>query len=107
MNIAMGCEVYRNEIVNDLVAPDLVPYCLRHTYCTDLCRAGVDMRIAQKLMGHSDVRITANIYTHVGTDMLYETALKLQNIGQNVATSVAPSAESIEKSSKVIALSRR
>lgn len=107
INIAMGCKVYRNAIVNELVADDLTPYCLRHTYCTDLCRAGVDMRIAQKLMGHASITVTANIYTHVNDEMLYETALKLQNIGQNVATSVATSDESIENTGKVISLSRR
>lgn len=107
MNIAMGCEVYRNEIVNDLVAPDLVPYCLRHTYCTDLFRNGVDEKIAQTLMGHASITITRDIYTHVSEDMLYETALKLRNLGQNVAPYVAPQAEAVGNTSKVIALSRR
>lgn len=69
MNISMGCKVYRNELLPPLLlADDFVPYCLRHTYCTDLCKAGVDIRTAQKLMGHADISITANIYTHVDLD---------------------------------------
>lgn len=48
------------------VAPDLVLYCLRHTYCTDLQRAGVPLEIARMLMGHEDITTTANIYTHSG-----------------------------------------
>lgn len=37
---------------------------LRHTYCTMLYLAGVDILTASKLMGHSDVKITLEIYTH-------------------------------------------
>ncbi len=48
--------------------PDIVPYCLRHEYCTELARRGVDIRIAQKLMGHADVHMTANIYTNLSRD---------------------------------------
>lgn len=69
MNISMGCKTYRNELVPPYpLADDFVPYCLRHTYCTDLCRAGVDVRTAQKLMGHANISITADIYTHVDID---------------------------------------
>lgn len=66
MNISMGCKVYRNELIPPFpLAEDFVPYCLRHTYCTDLCRAAVDVRNAQRLMGHATISITADIYTHV------------------------------------------
>lgn len=65
MNIAMGCRMYRNELIPPFpLAEDLVPYCLRHTYCTDLWKKGVDVRTAQLLMGHANIQITANIYSH-------------------------------------------
>lgn len=76
LDIAMGAEVqdrkvkagkgYRNvkEITIHAVADDLVPYCLRHTYCTDLQAAGVPINVAKELMGHSDISVTARIYTH-------------------------------------------
>lgn len=48
------------------IAPDLCLYCLRHTYCTDLQRAGVPLNTAKYLMGHSNIATTANIYTHSG-----------------------------------------
>ena len=50
--------------------PPLVPYDLRHTYCTDLERAGVPLNVASRLMGHSKIEITARIYTHTGQDMV-------------------------------------
>ena len=65
MNIEAGCKVYRNQVVPPYrVAEDLTPYCLRHTYCTDLQAAGVPINVAKELMGHSDISLTARIYTH-------------------------------------------
>lgn len=49
-----------------LTAPDLTAYCLRHTYCTDLQLAGVDVGTAKYLMGHADIQVTASIYQHPG-----------------------------------------
>ncbi len=64
MNIEMGCKTFKNAVVPPYrVADDLVPYCLRHTYCTDLQDAGVPINVAKELMGHSDISLTANIYT--------------------------------------------
>lgn len=69
MNLSMGCKTYRNKLVPPLpLADDFVPYCFRHTYCTDLCKAKIDIRTAQKLMGHANISITADIYTHVDMD---------------------------------------
>lgn len=64
LDIQMGAEVYRNQIVVSKLSPGLTPYCLRHTFCTDLQKAGVPINVAKELMGHSDISVTANIYTH-------------------------------------------
>ena len=42
---------------------------LRHTFCTNLCAAGVDVKTISEIMGHADVRITLEIYTEVTKDM--------------------------------------
>lgn len=77
LNITAGGKIVRNQLVPPLPLPDdLVPYCLRHTYCTDLQKAGVDIRTAQYLMGHSSITLTANVYTHIGS-MQLETAREL------------------------------
>lgn len=69
MNIELGCKTYRNQLVPPYpLADDLCSYCLRHTYCTNLQRRGVDIRQAQYLMGHSSIRMTADIYTHTGQE---------------------------------------
>lgn len=38
---------------------------LRHTYATRLFEKGVPLKTVQILLGHSNISITANIYTHV------------------------------------------
>lgn len=37
----------------------------RHTYCTDLLMAGIDPKTVQYLMGHSNISVTMDIYTHI------------------------------------------
>lgn len=64
MDIENGAELFRNHIVESTLAEDLRPYDYRHTYCTDLQDAGVPITVAQRLMGHSDIKMTAQIYTH-------------------------------------------
>lgn len=41
---------------------------LRHTYCTILIASGVDVKTTQAAMGHSDSRMTMEVYTHVVDD---------------------------------------
>ena len=38
---------------------------LRHTFCTMLAKQGVPLKTASVLMGHSDIGVTAKVYTHV------------------------------------------
>ena len=43
----------------------ITPHMLRHTYATLLFDAGVDVKSAQKFLGHSDIEVTLEIYTHL------------------------------------------
>lgn len=52
---------------------------LRHTYATILFEADIKEKDAQALMGHSDIRVTQNIYTHIRQSRMPETANKLND----------------------------
>nr|DAW31460.1 MAG TPA: Integrase [Caudoviricetes sp.] len=91
LNIAMGCKMYRNQLIPPFpLAPDLVSYCLRHTYCTNLARKGIDIRMAQKLMGHSDISLTANIYTNLDENDILDVAKILNQSTVNNKISKLP-----------------
>lgn len=80
MDIEMGARVERVRlngsrkhttiITEHAIADDLDLYDLRHTYCTDLEKKGVPINVAKYLMGHSDISVTANIYTHADDETI-------------------------------------
>ena len=84
LDISMGAKLYRNQIIISAVAPDLVPYCLRHTYCTDLQDFGVPINVARYLMGHSDIAMTARIYTHTTEKTLKDVANLINGVSPDV-----------------------
>ena len=45
--------------------PKVDKYDLRHTFCTSLFEADVDVKTAQYLMGHATLDMTLKIYTHL------------------------------------------
>lgn len=84
MNIAMGCHVFRNALVPPYpLAEDLTPYCLRHTFCTDLQDAGVPINVAKELMGHTKIETTTKYYTHFTEKSMQSAAYKMNNFYQS------------------------
>lgn len=83
MDIAAGAKLYRNKIIVHAIAQDITPYNLRHTYCTNLAEMGIDIKTAQYLMGHSDIRMTADIYTHVTDNMINSARDKINSMRNN------------------------
>lgn len=53
---------------------------IRHTYATKLFEADVPLKTISMLLGHSDISITANIYTHVMPKQKINAAEELNNI---------------------------
>ena len=62
---------YNDKHPNDPL-PQLTPHVLRHTYCTNMVKAGVSIKTLQYLMGHSSTRMTLDLYAHSD----YEDAVK-------------------------------
>lgn len=45
--------------------PKISPHICRHTYCSKMANSGMNPKILQYLMGHADISVTLNTYTHV------------------------------------------
>lgn len=56
--------------------PDFVLHACRHTCATRLIEAGVNLRVVQLYLGHSDINTTLK-YTHVSNDLLARAAYQL------------------------------
>lgn len=52
--------------------PKITPHICRHTFCSNMAKSGMNPKTLQYIMGHSDIGVTLNTYTHVG----YEDAQK-------------------------------
>ena len=48
--------------------PVITPHVCRHTYCSNMAKAGMNPKTLQYRMGHSDISVTMNVYTHIGFD---------------------------------------
>jgi len=65
-----------NAIIRKYIGEEFHFHLLRHSCATTLLESGVDLRIIQKLLGHSSVK-TTEIYTHVSTDLLKNVILPI------------------------------
>lgn len=61
---------FMEKMSSEIGLPILSPHELRHTYGTTLREKGVDIYTIQKVMGHSDISVTAGIYVHNDIDVL-------------------------------------
>ena len=55
-------DIYRVQL------PNITPHICRHTYCSNMAKSGMNPKTLQYLMGHSDISVTMNVYTHIGFD---------------------------------------
>ena len=54
-----------NRIKKIIDIHNMTPYVGRHTYATNMNRAGISLRTAMAIMGHKDERMLLRTYTHV------------------------------------------
>lgn len=72
--VAMHWEHRFNHMVkryNDIYKvqmPNITPHVCRHTYCSNQAKAGMNPKTLQYLMGHSEIGVTLNTYTHLGLE---------------------------------------
>ena len=60
------CEKYNKIYKQEL--PKITPHVCRHTFCSNMAKSGMNPKTLQKIMGHSDIGVTLNTYTHLDFD---------------------------------------
>ena len=60
--------------------PHITPHVCRHTYCSNMAKSGMNPKVLQYLMGHSDISVTLNTYTHLKLDDAKEEIEKLSGV---------------------------
>ena len=58
--------------------PVITPHVCRHTYCSNMAKSGMNPKALQYLMGHSDISVTLNTYTHVNLEDAREEVARIQ-----------------------------
>lgn len=54
---------------NPVLLPPFSCHSLRHTFTTRMCEAGVNVKVIQDALGHTDISTTLNIYADVTKDL--------------------------------------
>lgn len=80
-------ELYYPQIVNDWLKylikkyklPKITPHNFRHTHASLLLQAGIPIKEVSERLGHKDIKITLEIYSHVMPEEAEKTANKFAN----------------------------
>lgn len=65
------------ELLKEAGLQDIKFHNLRHTFATRCLECGIDMKIVSKVLGHSTIQITADLYTHVTNRAMQSAMSKL------------------------------
>ena len=57
------CQKYNR--IYKVQMPKVTPHVCRHTFCSRMASAGMNPKTLQYIMGHSDISVTLNTYTHL------------------------------------------
>ena len=72
--VALHWEKYLEHIIEKynkiyrIQMPKVTPHVCRHTFCSNMAKSGMNPKTLQYIMGHSDISVTLNAYTHVQFD---------------------------------------
>ena len=73
-----GNDIKPSDIVIHVLDQDVTPYYLRHTYATSLAEKEINMKAAQAWLGHSDIRMTMDVYTKASQKLLEKAGEKIK-----------------------------
>ena len=71
------CEKYNS--IYKVQMPKITPHVCRHTFCSNMAKSGMNPKTLQYIMGHSDIGVTLNTYTHIGFEDAQEELQRVTN----------------------------
>ena len=80
--------------------PNITPHVCRHTYCSNMAKSGMNPKTLQYLMGHSDISVTMNVYTHIGFDDAEKELKRMEEFRKAQATEFGKFGGLLEKVQK-------
>ena len=66
--------------------PKVTPHVCRHTFCSNMAKSGMNPKTLQYIMGHSDINVTLNVYTHLNYDDAEEEMQKVVGTASKKST---------------------
>ncbi|MDO5303920.1 MAG: site-specific integrase [Clostridia bacterium] len=77
-------EKYNN--IYKVQMPKVTPHVCRHTFCSNMAKSGMNPKTLQYIMGHSEIGVTLNTYTHLGYEDAEEEMQKITEITSKKST---------------------
>ena len=71
------CEKYNS--IYKVQMPKITPHVCSHTFCSNMAKSGMNPKTLQYIMGHSDIGVTLNTYTHIGFEDAQEELQRVAN----------------------------
>ena len=62
-------KILKKLLLSKGLSTNVSPHTLRHTFTTRMCEAGVNIKVIQDTLGHSDISTTLNIYADVTKEL--------------------------------------
>ena len=84
--VALHWEKYFEHIVQKynkiyrIQMPKVTPHVCRHTFCSNMAKSGMNPKTLQYIMGHADISVTLNVYTHVQFDDVKDEVVRLASV---------------------------
>lgn len=70
-------EIFDGKIKSDTILPNFSNHSLRHTFTTRMVESGINLKVMQEILGHSDISTTMNIYAEATQDLKEKEIKKL------------------------------
>lgn len=66
--------------------PKVTPHVCRHTFCSNMAKSGMNPKTLQYIMGHSEIGVTLNTYTHLRYEDAEEEMQKIVDVASKKST---------------------